>query len=62
MKTKSGAKKRFRVKKNGDVTYFKMNKRHILTKKSRSLKRVARRGQCLSSAKEAKSIRSLIQK
>lgn len=62
MKTKTGAKKRFSVKKNGDIKFTKMNKRHILTKKSRKLKRTARKGVYLSSAKESKTIRSLIQK
>ncbi|MGN1227794.1 MAG: 50S ribosomal protein L35 [Christensenellales bacterium] len=61
MKTKSGAKKRFRVKKNGDVKYTRMNKRHILTKKSTKVKRNARKGQYLSSDKQAKTVRTLVQ-
>lgn len=61
MKTKSAAKKRFNVKKDGSVKYTKMNKRHILTKKSNKVKRVARKGCYLSSKKEAKTIATLIQ-
>lgn len=61
MKTKSGAKKRFRVKGNGDVKYNRQNKRHILTKKSTKVKRNARKGQYLSSSKQAKTVRTLVQ-
>ena len=61
MKSKSGAKKRFRVKKNGDVKYTRMNKRHILTKKSTKVKRNARKGQYLSSNKQSKTVRTLVQ-
>ena len=43
MKTKSGAKKRFRVRPGGTVKRGQAFKRHILTKKSTSRKR-ARRG------------------
>ncbi len=62
MKTKTGAKKRFKVKKNGDVTYSKMNRRHILTKKHTKRQRANRKGGTLSSDKQAKTIKSLIQK
>ncbi|MHB1247849.1 MAG: 50S ribosomal protein L35, partial [Polaromonas sp.] len=39
MKTKSGAKKRFRVRPGGTVKRGHAFKRHILTKKSTKLKR-----------------------
>jgi large subunit ribosomal protein L35 len=38
-KTHSGAKDRFRVTKNGKVLHKKMNKNHILEKKSSQRKR-----------------------
>jgi large subunit ribosomal protein L35 len=38
-KTHSGAKDRFRVTKNGKVLHKKMNKNHILEKKSSDRKR-----------------------
>ncbi len=41
-KTHSGAKKRFKVTKNGMVKYQKTNKRHRLTQKSTKRKRIAR--------------------
>ncbi|MAE72734.1 MAG: 50S ribosomal protein L35 [Bdellovibrionaceae bacterium] len=40
LKTHSGAKKRFRVKPGGKIKRAKMNKRHILTKKSSKRKRL----------------------
>ena len=42
MKTKSGAKKRFRVRPGGTVKRGQAYKRHILTKKSTTRKRVFR--------------------
>jgi large subunit ribosomal protein L35 len=39
MKTKSGAKKRFRVRGSGSVKRSQAGKRHILTKKSTKMKR-----------------------
>ena len=39
MKTKSGAKKRFRVRPGGTVKRAQAFKRHILTKKSKKRKR-----------------------
>ena len=39
MKTKSGAKKRFRVRGNGSIKRSQAFKRHILTKKSTKNKR-----------------------
>ena len=43
MKTKSGAKKRFRVRGSGSVKRSQAFKRHILTKKSTKNKRQLRR-------------------
>lgn len=42
MKTKSGAKKRFRVRPGGTIKCAQAFKRHILTKKSTKLKRKMR--------------------
>jgi large subunit ribosomal protein L35 len=42
MKSSRGARKRFKVKKNGDVKFFHANKRHILTKKATKRKRQLR--------------------
>lgn len=41
-KTHSGAKKRFKLTKNGLVKYQKTNKRHRLTQKDTKRKRIAR--------------------
>ena len=43
MKTKSGAKKRFRVRPGGSVKRAQAFKRHILTKKTTKRKRQMRR-------------------
>ena len=42
VKTHSGAKKRFKVTKNGIVKYQHTNKRHRLTQKDHKRKRIAR--------------------
>ena len=42
IKTHSGAKKRFKVSKNGKVIRAHANKRHILNKKTTKRKRVLR--------------------
>jgi len=42
MKTKSGAKKRFRVRGNGSIKRSQAFKRHILTKKTTKSKRQLR--------------------
>ncbi len=60
MKTHSGAKKRFRARKN-DVKRAMKNKNHILNKKTRERKRKLRHGAAVSSSDE-KTIRRLIQK
>ena len=44
LKTHSGAKKRFKITKNGKVKYKHANKSHILTKKSTKRKRQLRKG------------------
>ena len=43
-KTHTGAKKRFKLKKSGLIKRNKMNRRHILTKKTPSRKRRLRKG------------------
>ena len=58
-KTHSGAKDRFRVTKNGKVLHKRMNKNHILEKKSAERKRrLSRDGQL--SGGDAKQIRKLL--
>lgn len=44
MKTHSGAKKRFKITKNGKIKMSKKNRRHILTKKTTKRKRHLRAG------------------
>ena len=61
MKTNSASKKRFTVKKNGDVKYYKMNKRHILTKKKTKVKRNSRKSVVLSSGKQSKTVRAMVE-
>ncbi len=62
MRSHSGAKKRFRVTKTGKVKVRRMNRNHILTKKSAKRKRDLRQSAYLASDQETKTIRSLIQK
>ena len=50
VKTHSGAKKRFKLTKNGKVKYQHTNKRHRLTQKDTMRKRIAR---CSGVASEA---------
>jgi len=59
MKSHSGAKKRFRVKKSGLVKRSHMGKNHILTKKSSKRKRKLRQGGYVDSTQEA-TIRNMI--
>lgn len=61
MKSSSAAKKRLRVTASGKIKYNKINKRHILNKKSRKVKRKARQGQYLGSKKIEKTMTSLLQ-
>jgi len=42
VKTHSGAKKRFKISKNGKVKFQHTNKRHRLTQKDTKRKRIAR--------------------
>ncbi len=44
MKTHSGAKKRFKVTKNGKLKRAHANRRHILNKKTTKRKRALRKG------------------
>lgn len=60
LKTHSGAKKRFRVNKNGKVKYAATDRGHFMTEKSKDRKRKLRKGGYLSGA-QAKTIRKLIQ-
>jgi large subunit ribosomal protein L35 len=59
VKTHSGAKKRFKVTKNGKVKYQHTNKRHRLTQKETKRKRIARNAGIASSANSA-TIKELI--
>ena len=61
MRSHSGAKKRFRVTKNGRVKRGQMGKNHILTKKPRKRKRNLRQGAYMNSEKQAKVIKTMIQ-
>ena len=58
-KTHSGAKKRFKVTKNGMVKYQKTNRRHRLTQKATKRKRINRAAGYTGSANTA-TIRQLI--
>ncbi len=58
-KTHSGAKKRFKLKKSGLIKRNKMNRRHILAKKSPDRKRHLRKGTYVSKADE-KNIKGLL--
>ncbi len=62
MKTHRGAAKRFKVTKNGLVKHRKMNRNHILTKKTTKRQRHLRAGDILQNKAEARTIRTLIQK
>lgn len=59
MKTKSSAKKRFRVRASGSIKRSSAFKRHILTKKTTKNKRQLR-GTTEIAAVDAKQIRSLL--
>jgi large subunit ribosomal protein L35 len=48
MKTHSGAKKRFKLTASGKVKFKRAKMRHILEKKSKSMKRKARKAGYLS--------------
>jgi large subunit ribosomal protein L35 len=59
MKTKSGAKKRFRVRVGGSIKRGSAFKRHILTKKTTKSKRQLR-GITEINASDAKLIRAML--
>ena len=59
IKTHSGAKKRFKLTKNGKVVRAHANKRHILTKKNTKRKRNLRKGTYVDQTVEG-NIRKLI--
>lgn len=62
MKSHSGAKKRFRLTGTGLVKRAQQGKNHILTKKTRKRKDALRQGAYMASAKQARTITSMIQK
>jgi large subunit ribosomal protein L35 len=59
MKSHSGAKKRFSVTANGKVRFKRAKKRHILEKRSKSMKRKARKSGILCAA-DAPHIKALL--
>ena len=59
MKTKSGAKKRFRVRGSGSIKRSQAYKRHILTKKSTKNKRHLRGSAEIDRTNEA-SVRAML--
>jgi large subunit ribosomal protein L35 len=59
-KSHRGAMKRFSLTKTGKVKYRKMNRNHILTKKTTKRSRHLRAGGILQNKAEAATIRSLI--
>ena len=59
VKTHSGAKKRFKLTKNGKVKYQHTNKRHRLTQKDTKRKRIARVSGLASEA-NARVIKKLV--
>ncbi len=59
-KSHRGASKRFSLTKSGLVKHKKMNRNHILTKKTTKRQRRLRAGGILQNSKEAATIRSLI--
>ena len=60
IKTHSGAKKRFKLTKNGKVIRAHANKSHILNKKTTKRLRHLRMGGCLENKAEAATIKKLI--
>ena len=61
MKTHRGAAKRFSLTASGRIKRAKMNRRHILNKKSTKRKRHLRSTATLANKAEAATIRSMIQ-
>ena len=60
-KTHTGAKKRFKLKKSGLIKRNKLNRRHILTKKSPSRKRHLRKARLVHDS-DMKRFEACIQK
>ena len=60
VKTHRGAAKRFAVTASGKIKRAKMNRRHILNKKSTKRKRHLRAGATLANKQEAANIKVLI--
>lgn len=58
-KSHSGAKKRFKVSKSGNVKFARANRGHFLAKKAQARKRKLRKGGYLS-GKQASNIRKMI--
>jgi large subunit ribosomal protein L35 len=59
MKTKSGAKKRFKVRSSGSIKRSQAFKRHILTKKTTKVKRHLR-GMESVNASDVQQVRSML--
>ncbi|MEG1500173.1 MAG: 50S ribosomal protein L35 [Clostridia bacterium] len=59
-KSNSGAKKRFRISKSGNVKFAKANRGHFLTEKSPARKRKLRKGAYIV-GKQAKTIKQMVQ-
>lgn len=59
MKTNSGAKKRFKLTKNGRVKFKGAKKSHILTKKTTKMKRKQRRAHFIADTQEKQVKRML---
>ena len=59
MKSHSGAKKRFSLTGSGKVKYKQAKMRHIMTKKSQSMKRKARKSAILNET-DSRQIKALI--
>ena len=60
MKTKSGAKKRFRVTSSGKVKVKQAKMRHMQMNKPKSMKRKAKSGKTLCAADERKVLRNFL--
>lgn len=59
LKSKSGAKKRFKLTASGKVKFAKSNRRHILTSKTTKVKRHGRASSYLSGA-DAEHVRGML--
>ena len=59
LKSHSGAKKRFKVTKSGNLKFARANRGHFLAKKAQARKRKLRRGRVLAKT-QSKTIKRLI--